>query len=95
MSGVELFCTKSVRVTDPPDAQGRGRHHHGKCNLPAAEYEIGGLLTKVKAVLCVKHKLAADQEAFISNNGYSMGKVKKSAEEKNYQQERLPGTGTL
>jgi len=89
----ELKCTRIVKISDGPDMQGRPQFHHERCNLPAAEYEVGGLLTKAKAVLCARHKLAADKESFISKNGFRLGKVKKSEKEKGYQQERLPGTG--
>ena len=87
----ELKCTAKVKVADGWDNQGRRMSHQERCNKPAAEYEIGGLLGTAKAVLCVTHKIRADKEAFISKNGYPLGKIDENAE--NYKQDRLPGTG--
>jgi hypothetical protein len=87
----ELTCTKTIRVDDGEDAQGRKLYYHKKCGNPAAEYEVGGLLAKAKAVLCARHKQAADKQAFVSDRGYALGRVDKSA--KGHHQARLPGTG--
>lgn len=73
----ELKCTKLVKIEDPPTPQGKPMFHHEKCGLPASEVEIGGLLTKAKAILCVKHKAMADRESFISTNGFKLGKITK------------------
>lgn len=74
----QLTCTKMVKINLPPDEQGRKWFYHQRCGQPGAEVEIGGLLTKAKAILCVKHRLKADKEAYISSNGYPLGKIKKS-----------------
>jgi hypothetical protein len=84
-----------VRVDDGKTPQGKPLFHHQKCGLPAFEVEIGGLLTKAKAVLCMRHKLQADRETFVSQNGYPLGKVDKKAKKEGYRQPRLEGTGVL
>jgi len=89
----KLTCTKVVRVDDGKDYQGKPLFHHQKCGLDAAEYEVGGLLTKAKAVLCGKHKAQADRENFVSSRGYKFGKIDKRKEYRIDKQERLPGTG--
>ena len=60
---IELTCTKMIRIDDGRDPQGKPVFYHKRCGLPASEVEIGGTLTKAKAVLCAKHKLMADREA--------------------------------
>lgn len=95
MSDERLTCTRMVKVLDGRDAQGKPRHFHKLCGAPAMECEIGGLLAKAKAVLCITHRLQADAQSFTSNNGYAIGKVKKLEKENNYSQERLPGTGLV
>ena len=88
-----LTRTKTIRVDDGEDAQGRELFYHKKCGKPAAEYEIGGSLTKAKAVLCASHKKEADRQSFISDHGYPKGKVDPKSREHGYHQARLPGTG--
>ena len=90
-----LKCQKVVRREDAPDNQGKPVFYHEKCGAPAAEYEIGGLLTKAKAILCGSHKKQADRQAFVSENGYAMGKVDRKKIGKDYKQPRLPGTGVI
>jgi len=91
----ELKCTKVIKVDDGRDVHGKPRFYHKTCGLPASEVEVGGLLTKAKAILCSRHKLEADRQAFISSNGYPLKKVKKSEKEKGYSQIRLEDTGVL
>jgi hypothetical protein len=91
----KLTCTKVVKVSDGKDMQGKPVWYHKKCGAPASEVEIGGLLTKAKAILCVTHARKADKDAFISENGYPFGKVKKKLKEEYYVQPRLRGTGLL
>lgn len=93
MADEKLTCTKTILVSDGRDAQGRPLSFHKKCGAPAAEYEIGGLLTKAKAVLCIRHKELADRETFTSDRGFPLGKVAEKAKKDGYKQERLPGTG--
>lgn len=91
----ELKCTKILRINDGKDMQGRPLFHHEKCGKDAAEYEVGGLLTKAKAILCATHKAQADKENFISSRGYKLGKIdeKCAKEDRIDHQDRLPGTG--
>jgi len=89
----KLTCTKLVKVDDGRDQQGKKVYYNKRCGAPAAEVEIGGLLTKAKAILCVTHKMQADRENFVSSNGYQLGKISKAEKEKHYRQERLKGTG--
>lgn len=93
-----LKCTKVIRSSVMGDGTPLGRDNQGnqvfdrrRCGMPAAEYEIGGMLTKAKATLCLKHKEQADREAFVSENGYGAGKTEKE----DYRQKRLPGTGVI
>ena len=95
MADERLTCTAMVKIDDGKDQQGKARHYHRRCGLPASEVEIGGLLTKAKAVLCSRHKLLADRQAFISENGYPLGKVKKDLKKERYVQPRLDGTGVI
>lgn len=90
-----LKCTKVIRKDAGRDQNGKPIFYHEKCGLPASEVEVGGLLTKAKAILCQRHKIQADRSCFISENGYPKGKVSKEAKKKGYAQERLEGTGVL
>jgi hypothetical protein len=74
---------------------GREIIYHKKCGLPASEVEIGGLLTKAKAILCKRHKRQADRQAFISSNGYTSGKISAKAKKEGYHQSCMDGTGVL
>jgi hypothetical protein len=56
---------------------------------------IGGLLGQAKAVLCKLHAIKADEQAFISKNGYPKGKISKDARGHGYNQARLPGAGII
>lgn len=91
----QLKCTALVKRDDGRDNTGKYLFHHERCAMPAEEVEIGGLLTKAKAVLCPRHRTQADREAFVSGNGFPIGKIKKAEKEKGYQQQRLPGTGIV
>ncbi len=90
-----LKCEKQIEKKMPPDNLGRVNVYHEKCGLPASEVEIGGTLTKAKAILCVTHKLQADKQCFTSANGYPLGKIKKALKKEGYRQDRLPGTGVI
>lgn len=91
-----LTCTKIVRREIPGKTpQGKQEYRHVACGEPAAEYVIGGLLTTAKAVLCERHKRMADRQNFVSKNGYTFGNIGRKEKAKNYQQERLPGTGVV
>jgi hypothetical protein len=92
---VKLTCTKSVLINGGKDPQGRPINYHQRCGASASECEIGGTLTKAKAVLCAKHRLQADRETFTSQNGYPLGKITKALKNERYKQPRLAGTGLI
>lgn len=91
----EIKCTKVVARNGGRDEQGRPIVYHEKCGRPASEVEIGGLLTKAKAVLCERHKIMADRDSFVSANGFSKGKINPKAKKDGYSQPRLEGTGII
>lgn len=90
-----LKCTKIVARELGRNPKGKMEYKHVPCGEPAAEYEIGGLLTTAKAVLCERHKNAADRQNFVSQNGYRYGKISRKMKKEKYTQPRLPGTGVL
>lgn len=88
-----LKCTKIVARELGRNPKGKMEYKHEPCGEPAAEYEIGGLLTTAKAVLCERHKKLADRQNFVSKGGYKYGQVKHKEGRPVFLQERLPGTG--
>lgn len=89
----KLTCTKLVKISDGRDQNGKPLWYHRRCGATGSEVKVGGLLGVAKAVLCAKHRALADREAFVSENGYPLGKISKKAKEDGYRQPRLPGTG--
>lgn len=83
---IELKCEKRVRIDDGRDQQGRRLFHHERCNAPAMECELSGLLTTAKSILCAKHKAQAEHECFISANGFRKDQVSKEAKANHYRQ---------
>ena len=75
----ELKCERLIRVDDGCDPQGRPLSHHERCNKPASEHLIQGMLTTAKAVLCNKHFKIEDKKAFISEKGYAKGQFDKKS----------------
>lgn len=68
----QLRCTKLITVADGFDTTGRRWYHHERCNQPAAEVKIAGLLTSATAVLCEQHRIAAERECFLTNRGWNL-----------------------
>ena len=75
----ELKCERMIRVDAGKDLQGKPIVYHEKCGKPAAERVILGSLTTAKAILCASCYRLADKAAFVSENGWPLGKVKKDS----------------
>lgn len=68
----QLKCTKMIAVCDGTDNQGRRWIHHERCDRPAHEIVVRGLLTSAKAILCEQHRQAAERENFVSKKGFDL-----------------------
>lgn len=71
----KLTCTHMLRINDGHDGQGRPLSHHRRCRADASEIEIKGMLTTAKAILCSRHAKMANEDAFISERGWPLGKT--------------------
>lgn len=85
----QLKCERVVTIDLGRDAQGKPVTAHEKCGLPASETEITGLLTTAKAILCDRHRRAAEDQDFVSQNGFPKGKIDPKAKADGYQQVRM------
>lgn len=85
----KLTCQRMVRNFVGRDHQNRPQYANEKCGAPASEVEIKGALAVVKGILCPKHALAAESDAFLSVNGFPKGKVEAKAAEKGYKQTQI------
>lgn len=81
-----MKCTYRIKVDGGKDNQGKKLFWHERCNQPAAERTVSGMLTTAKAILCPHHYRKALNESFVSDRGFRRGKVEEVEKETGYRQ---------
>lgn len=83
---MQLTCSYMERIDAGKDNQGKHLYWHERCNRPAQERILTGMLTSAKATLCDRHYQRAIRQSFVSDRGWPLGKVEKKEKEAGYQQ---------